>query len=153
MITKKSAFTENQTCQRPIKACGNLWKERYDFWEKLIWSDKTKVELFGKNTATSVWRKNGTANKKHNTIPTVKFGGYSIIIWGCFSSKGTSEFQVIRGRIKGSMYREILEKNLLKSANSLGHGRNFVLQHDNDPKTTAKLTKEWFENDSISTLN
>ena len=38
------------------------------FWEKVIWSDETKVELFGKNTATSVWRKNGTAFKKHNSI-------------------------------------------------------------------------------------
>ena len=51
------------------------------------------------------------------------------------------------------MYRAILEKNFQKSATSLGHGRNFVLQHDNDPKHTAKLIKEWFENNGISTLN
>ena len=44
--------------------------------------------------------------------------------------------------MNGSMYWEILEKNLQKSATSLGNGRNFVLQHDNDPKHTAKLTKE-----------
>ena len=55
--------------------------------------------------------------------------------------------------MNGSMYREILEKNLQKSASSLGHGRNFMLQHDNDTKHTAKLTKEWFENNGISTLN
>ena len=50
-ITKKSAFTENQTCQRPIKVCRN--------------------KLFGRNSVTSVWRKNDTAFKRHNTIPTV----------------------------------------------------------------------------------
>ena len=55
--------------------------------------------------------------------------------------------------MNGSMYREILEKNLQKFPTSLGHGRNFVLQHDNDPKHTAKLKKEWFENNGISTLN
>ena len=27
-ITKKNAFTKNQSCQRPIKVCRNLWKER-----------------------------------------------------------------------------------------------------------------------------
>ena len=55
--------------------------------------------------------------------------------------------------MNGSMYREILEKNLQKSATSLGHGRNFVLQYDNDPKHTVKLTKEWFDNNVFSTLN
>ena len=69
------------------------------------------------------------------------------------SFKGIGELQVIHGRMNGSMYREILEKNLQKSATSLGHGWNFMLQHDNDPKHTAKLTKEWFENYGISTLN
>ena len=49
-------------------------KKDMQFWEKVIWSDETKVELFLRNTATSVWRKKkSTAFKKHNTIPTVKF--------------------------------------------------------------------------------
>ena len=112
------------------------------FREKVIWSDETKVELFGRNTATSVWRENGTASKKHHTVPTVKFGGDSITIWECFSSKGTCKLQIIHGRMNGSMCTEILEKDLQKSATALGHSRNFVLQHDNDPKHTAKVTKE-----------
>ena len=49
-------------------------KKGMQFWEKVIWSDETKVEQFGRNKATSVWQKNGTAFKKHNTIPTVTFG-------------------------------------------------------------------------------
>ena len=86
--------------------------------------------------------KNGAAFKKHNTIPTVKIGGGSIMIRGCFSFKGTGELQVNYSRMNGSMDREILEKNLQKSATFLGHGQNFVLQHDHDPKHTTKLTKE-----------
>ena len=116
-------------------------KKNMQFREKGIWSSEMKVELFGRNTMISVWRKNGTAFKKHNTIPTVNFGGGFIMIWGHFSSKGTGELQVIHGRMNGSMYREILEKNLQKSATSLGHGWNFMLPHDNDPKHIAKLTK------------
>ena len=123
-------------------------KKGMQFWEKVIWSDETRGELFGRNTATSVWQKNGTALKKRNTV-----WGRFHMIWGCFSSMGTSELLVIHGRMNDSMYREILEKNLQKSATSFGQGRNFVLQPDNDTKHTAKLTKEWFENNGISTLN
>ena len=61
------------------------------------------------------------------------------------SSKGTGELQITHGRMNGCMYRDIPEKNLKKSAISLGHGQNFMLQHDNDPKHTARPTKEWFE--------
>ena len=58
-----------------------------------------------------------------------------------------------RACIDGSMFWEMLEKNLQNSATSLEPGRNFILQQDNDPKHIARLTKEWFENNGISTLN
>ena len=150
---RKVPLLKTKHVKDQLKFVKTYEKKGMQFWEKVIKSDETKVELFGRNTATSVWRKNGTAFKKPNTIPTVKFGGGSIMIWGYFSSKGTDELQVIHGKMNGSMYREILEKNIQKSATSLGHGRNFVLQHDNDPKHTAKNTKKRYENNGISTPN
>ena len=150
---RKVPLLKTKYVKDQLKFVKTYEKKGMQFWEKVIWLDETKVELFGRNTATSVWQKNGTGFKKHNTISTVKFGCGSIMIWGCFSSKGTGELQVIHGKMNGSIYREILEKNLQKSATSSGHGWNFVLQYDNDPKHTTKLTKEWFENNGISTLN
>ena len=64
------------------------------FWEKRIWSNETKVELFGRNTATSVWQKNGTAFKKPNTTPTVKFGGGFIMIWDAFPSRALVSYKL-----------------------------------------------------------
>ncbi|KAK6308766.1 hypothetical protein J4Q44_G00202290 [Coregonus suidteri] len=43
----------------------------------------------------------------------------------------------------GAMYREILANNLLPSVRPLKMGRGWVFQHDNDPKHTARATKEW----------
>ena len=63
-------------------------KKNMQFWEKGIWSNETKVGLFGRKKATSVWQKNGPAFKNQNTIPTVKFGGGFIMILGCFFIKG-----------------------------------------------------------------
>ncbi len=43
----------------------------------------------------------------------------------------------------GAMYHNILANNLLPSVRALKMGRGWVFQHDNDPKHTASVTKEW----------
>ncbi len=43
-------------------------------------------------------------------------------------------------------------KNLLQSAQDLRLGRRFTFQQDNDPKHTAKITKEWLHNNSVTVL-
>ena len=99
-----------------------------------MWSDETKIELFGINSTRRVWRKRNTEYNPKNTIPTVKHGGGNLMLWGCFSAKGTGWLHHIEGRMNGAMYREILGDNLLPSVRALKMGRGWVFQHDNDPK-------------------
>ena len=57
-----------------------------------MWSDETKIELFGINSTRlecGVWRKRNAEYNLKNTIPTVKHGGGNLMLWGCFSAKGT----------------------------------------------------------------
>ncbi|KAI3355869.1 hypothetical protein L3Q82_004421 [Scortum barcoo] len=115
---------------------------------KILWSDETKIELFGVNARRHVWRKPGTAHHQANTIPTVKHGGGSIMLWGCFSAAGTGRLVRIEGKMNAAMYRDILDENLLQSALDLRLGRRFIFQQDNDPKHTAKITKEWLQDNS-----
>ena len=65
------------------------------------------------------------------------------MLWGCFSSAGTGALVRVEGKIDVAKYSKILEENLLPSARNLKLGRKFTLQHDNDPKHTAKATLEW----------
>ncbi len=119
---------------------------------KIIWSDETKIELFGLNSKRYVWRKPGTAHHLSNTVPTVKHGGGSIMLWGCFSAAGTGRLVAIKGKMNAAKYRDILDENLLQSAQDLRLSRRFTFQQDNDPKHTAKITKEWLHNNSVTVL-
>ena len=123
-----------------------------DNWVKVLWSDETKMELFGINSTRRVWRRRNAAYDPKNTIPTVKHGGGNIMLWGCFSAKGTGQLHRIKGTMDGAMYRQILGENLLPSARALKMGRGWVFQHDNDPKHTAKATKEWLKKKHIKVL-
>nr|ACN10560.1 Transposable element Tc1 transposase [Salmo salar] len=64
----------------------------------IFWSDEIKIELFGLNAKHHVWRKPGT-------IPMVKHGGASIMLWGCFSAAGTGRLIRIEGKLNGAKYK------------------------------------------------
>ncbi|CAJ0965804.1 unnamed protein product [Ranitomeya imitator] len=123
-----------------------------EFWENVLWSDETKLELFGRNTTCCVWRKKNTELHPSNTIPTVKHGGGNIMLWGCFSAKGPGRLIQVHEIMNGAMYREILSANLLSSARALKMKRGWVFQHDNDPKHTARATKEWLRKKHFKVL-
>ena len=76
-------------------------------WQKVLWSDKTKMEHFGQNAKRYSWCKPNTAHHPKNTIPTLKHGGDSIMLWGCFSSAGTGALVRIEGKMDGAKYRKI----------------------------------------------
>ncbi len=140
--------------QKPLLSARHM-KARMEFakntW-RILWSDETKIELFGLNSKRYVWRKPGTAHHLSNTVPTVKHGGGSIMLWGCFSAAGTGRLVAIEGKMNAAKYRDILDENLLQSAQDLRLGRRFTFQQDNDPKHTAKITKEWLHNNSVTVL-
>ncbi len=54
--------------------------------------------------------------------------------------------------MNAAKYRDILDENLLQSAQDLRLGRRLTFQQDNDPKHTAKITKEWLHNNSVTVL-
>ncbi len=111
-----------------------------------------KEKLFGLNSKRYVWRKPGTAHHLSNTVPTVKHSGGSIMLWGCFSAAGTGRLVAIERKMNEAKYRDILDENLLQSAQDLRLGRRFTFQQDNDPKHTAKIMKEWLHYNSVTVL-
>uniref|UniRef100_A0A7N8Y2H6 Sleeping Beauty transposase HTH domain-containing protein n=1 Tax=Mastacembelus armatus TaxID=205130 RepID=A0A7N8Y2H6_9TELE len=130
----KSTITAGALWQSgPTEASPQCMKARIEFAKKhmkdsqtmrnkILWSDETKIELFGVNSKRYVWRKPGTAHHLPNTIPTVKHGGGSIMLWGCFSAAVTGRLVAIEGKMNAAKYRDILEENLFQSAQDLRLG-------------------------------
>ena len=122
------------------------------FWERVLWTDETKFELFGHNYWNHVWRKDAKAYSSKNMVPTVKFGSDSIMIWECFSVKGAEKISVIDGKMNAQKYKQILQENLMSSVESVELPSDYIFQQDNDPKRTAKSTKKWLSENIVNVL-
>uniref|UniRef100_A0A9J8AA81 Transposase n=1 Tax=Cyprinus carpio carpio TaxID=630221 RepID=A0A9J8AA81_CYPCA len=123
-----------------------------DFWENTLWTDKTKVELFGRCVSHYIWCKSNTAFQKKIIIPTVKYGGGNVMFWGCFAALGPGRLAVINGTMNSAVYQKILKENVRPSVRDLKLKRTWVLQQDNDPKHTSKSTSQWLKTNKMKTL-
>jgi hypothetical protein len=54
--------------------------------------------------------------------------------------------------MNGAKYREILDENLLQSAQDLRLRRRLTFQQDNNPRHTAKTMQEWLRDKSLNVL-
>lgn len=123
------------------------------FWKNVIWSDESKFELVGKKKRRKIWRKTGEALLDKHTTKTVKFGGGSIMVWGCFSWHSIGNLHKIDGIMDARHYIRILEKNLEESATKMNIGDQYIFMQDNDPKHTAGVTKRFFERKAINLMD
>ena len=95
-----------------------------------------------------VWKRKNEAYAEKNTLPTVKHGGGSVMLWGCFASSGTGNLQRVEGKMDSIKYQEILGENVMPSVRKLKLGCYWTFQQDNDPKHTSKSTEAWFQKKS-----
>lgn len=81
--------------------------EPQTFWNKVIWSDETKIELFGQNHKHYIWRGFNKSCDEWYTTPTVKLGKVGQMWWWW------------RYECSKLSKKKIMEKNLHSSARKL----------------------------------
>jgi hypothetical protein len=97
--------------------------------------------------------KKGEACKSKNTILTVKHGGCSIMLWGCFAAGGIGALHKrIDVIMRRGNYVDILKQHLKTSVRKLKLGRKWVFQMDNDPKHTSKVVAKWLKGNKVKVL-
>lgn len=116
-----------------------------NFWKSFIFVDESKYNIFGSDGPTMVWRKTNTEMNPLNLRGTVKFGGGSVMVWGCMSSNGVGKLVFIEEIMDHKVYLRILRQNMRPFAHSVGIQDTFSFYQDNDPKHKAKAVQDWLK--------
>lgn len=81
-------------------------------FQNVIYSDECRMELHP-NRRQYVRRPKGTRLKDRYTTKTVKFGGKSLMIWGCVKYNGDRMLIRCNGNVDSAEYQRILCEGLL----------------------------------------
>uniref|UniRef100_A0A0K8VY49 Transposable element Tcb1 transposase n=1 Tax=Bactrocera latifrons TaxID=174628 RepID=A0A0K8VY49_BACLA len=120
-------------------------------WKNVLWSDETKINMFGSDGKQYVRRPTNTAFDPKYTRKTVKHSGGSIMVWGCFSEDGVGPIFWIKNKMCAVDYVNILQTIMLPYAKEEIPIRWEFMQ-DNDPKHASKLVKQWFKKERVQVM-
>lgn len=150
-IKKPAISLKNQRKRLEFAKIHKDWS--IDDWSCVIWSDETKINRMGSDGRPWCWKSQKERLTDRIIKPVVKYGGGSLMIWGCMTAHGVGYMTRIEGRMDADMYCQILEDELTKTIEYYKMERNSILfQHDNDPKHTAKKTKFCLEKMNMKVL-
>ena len=142
-VARKKPYVNMKSRRNRINYTKEMLQKPAGFWDTVVWSDESQFNLFGSD-GKMVW---GSRNEEFNPIctvpiPTVKHGGGSVTVKGCFGHNGPDRLYVLDWIINRFYYREILEQNLLPSIEKLDLQNKCVFMHDSDLKHTSGLIKD-----------
>ena len=123
-------------------------------WERVIFSDESKFNLFGSDGLQYCWRRKGQALDPCYTNKQVKHRGGKVMVWGCITAHGVGWLCQVDGYMNSTKYMSILQEGYLRTLEDLHTNQwGSILQSNNDSKHTSKATWAWLKENHISTLD
>ncbi len=89
-----------------------------------------------------MWRRNGDRLKENCIQRTVKFGGGSLMFWGCISGEGLGNLVLVEKNLDSVGYIDLLATNLYSSASKMSLD-SFIYQQDNASCHVSRLTMQF----------
>ncbi|GFS77700.1 transposable element Tcb1 transposase [Trichonephila clavipes] len=124
-----------------------------DMWKTVLWSDEPQFKVWQSNGRVWVWRMPGERFFIDCIVPTVKFGGGSIMVWGYFSWFGLGPLVPVNGNMNSEMYVEILGNAALPTIWQYFGESPFLFQQDNCSIHTSRLAQTWVDEMGVPKLD
>jgi hypothetical protein len=86
-------------------------------------------------------------------VPTVKFGGGGITVWGYFSWNRLGPLIILCGNLNAEGYKDILTRCILSTVGDQFGDDICLYQHDIAPCHKAGFVKEWFVDSKVPEMD
>ena len=143
----------NRTPRKKPLVCSKNNKKRLEFanryviwtyenWAKVFFSDESQFNLFGNDGKNNVKRRIGERLSAKWTKKIFKFGGGSVLVFGMFSSQGTTSLVQLQTCVNAQIYKNIVQDHVVPIIQNSGFDRTTFMQ-DNAPCHKAKVVMSY----------
>jgi hypothetical protein len=153
-IPRQKPFLNPAQRKKRVNWCKEHLNWSEDDWGKVLFSDESKISLFGSDGVCYVRRRVGEAYLPECMLPTVKHP-VSVIVWACMASKGAGRMKIMKGNVTARVYiDEVLASKVKQSAVDIfGDRSDFIFQQDGASCHTAKICQAWFQDNNVKLLD
>ena len=145
---KKKPFLTVRHRRLRLDFCNRYGNYDSSFWEKVIFSDETRISLLASDKPPLVRRPINLPLSPQYLRPSFKHA-ISVMVWGCFSNQGLGELYIVDGNLNNAKYLTILESNLLPFINKIDDHGPHAFQDDNAPPHRHQNVYNWIEKNNI----
>jgi len=146
-IAARKPLLNDRHVRNRINWCKSYAKVRTSFWNDVIFSDESRLELFSRRREY-VRRPKGLRFEDRYATKTVKFGEQSLMAWGAIKEDGSRILIRCPHRMNSVGYKDVLKKGLLPI-----YEAHNIFQHDSASCHTSGFISSFMEKKGICLLS
>ena len=150
-IPRKKPLVSSKNKKKRFEFANRYVIWTYENWAKVFFSNESKFNLFGNDGKNNVKRRIQRLSAKC-TKKTVKFGGGSVMVFGMFSSQGTTPLVRLQTRVNAQIYKNIVQDHVVPIIQNSGFDRATFMQ-DNAPCHKAKVIMSYLSEQDFEIMD
>lgn len=146
-IAAKKPFLTKKQIQRRYQWCKAYSGFSAMEWKNVIFTDESKIERHSRRSRYVRRQLNHRFHTRY-TIKTVKYGGFSVMVWGAIKGDGSRKLIRCPVRLDSMSYQAVLNKGLPDLIDD-----SSIFMHDGAPCHRSLSTSTYLDNRKICVLS
>uniref|UniRef100_A0A3Q2W3X4 Tc1-like transposase DDE domain-containing protein n=1 Tax=Haplochromis burtoni TaxID=8153 RepID=A0A3Q2W3X4_HAPBU len=146
-------YITNRNAKHRMRWCKAHRHWTLEQWKRVLWSGESCFSVWQCDGQVWVWRLPGEQYLSDCIVPSVKYGGGGVMVWGCFSGVGLGPLLPVNETLNSSAYQDILDNFMLPTLWEQFGDSPFLLQHDCTPVHKSRSIKTWMNEFGVDELD
>ena len=150
--SRKKPLVSSKNKKKRLEFANRYLNWTYENWAKVFFSDESKFNLFGNYGKNNVKRCIGERFSAKCSKKTVRFGDGSVMVFGMFSSQGTTPLVRLQTRVNAQTYKNIVQDHVVPIIQNSGFDRATFMQ-ENAPCHKAKVVMSYLSEQDFEIMD